>query len=637
MKRSGLRSRLLIAAVLPAVLVAIALATILADRQYRGLEDALRARARAEARQVASAAEFGVFSGSREALQALVRAAQTGDDDILAVTILDVRGIPLATSGSSTRPNRSIIGWEEEVANFGNVMIVSTPIRRSRLPVDDFYSGTESPVAKAEVDGFVILEMSRARLDAERDRQLAIDAVVALAGLLLATALALRIARGVTRPILHIGDVVERIGQGDLAARVEPDVAEVMPTLEKGINHMAQRIGLAQEYLVQQIAAATAELRERKDEAERANAAKTRFLAAASHDLRQPLHALGLFASRLAQVPNTPEAEPLVTNVNASVLALQDLLDTLLDISRLDAGLITPKPADFALGELLSRLKLEFAGSAQERQLELRIRDSDVWLNTDPQLLARILMNFVGNALRYTKRGGVLVACRRRHGKAVIEVWDTGIGIEARHLQEVFNEYVQLANPERNRAKGLGLGLAICDRLSQLLKLPIGVRSVLGRGSVFRIEVPLGHVRVESDVESAPAAASQLEGTLVIVENEASGTGMIELAKSWGCRAIRAMSVAEALQRCSDEGIVPDMAICDFRLADGGDGISAGFALRSRFGPLPVLLLTADIDDKLIVGAARRHFALLTKPVRPGKLRALVQQMLALAGSALDR
>lgn len=629
MKRRGLRARLLAAAVLPAVLVAVALATILADRQYRGLDEALRARARAEARQVAGAAEFGVFSGSREGLQALARAAQSSDADIRAVTILDVRGAPLASTGVSALPAAAAaIGRDEQVLTHGDVIVVSTPVRRSHLSVDDVYSGTEAPAGIGEVDGFVVLEMSRAGLDAERNRQLAIDAAVTLAGLLLAVLLALRIARGVTRPILHIGDVVERIGQGDLAARVAPDPAGVMPTLERGINHMAQRIGLAHEYLVQQIAAATAELRERKDEAERANAAKTRFLAAASHDLRQPLHALGLFASRLAQMAHTPEARPLVDKVNASVSALQDLLDALLDISRLDAGLIVRRPADFALADLFARLRLEFAGPAEARRLDLRFRAADVWLHTDAHLFRRILMNLISNALRYTTRGGVLVACRRRRGKALIEVWDTGIGIEPEHLQDVFSEYVQLDNPERNRAKGLGLGLSICERLAELLELPLGVRSVPGRGSVFRIEVPLGRARAP-DAAEIVASPAHIEGTVAIIEDDAGGSaGMVELVAGWGCRTIGAASVDALLRRCEAELRVPDMLICDFRLPDGGDGIAASQALRSRYGPLPVLLLTADPDDKLIVGAARRSFALLTKPVRPGKLRALVQQML---------
>jgi len=625
MKRRGLRARLLVAAVLPAVLVAIALATILADRHYRGLDEALRARARAEARQIAGAAEFGVFSGSREGLQALARAAQSGDADILAVTIFDVRGVVLASTGTSALNGTLTAGWDEQVVNHRGVTVVTTPVRRSRLPVDDIYSGSESAEAMGEIDGFVVLEMSRAGLDSARDRQIPIDAAVTLAGLLLATLLALRIARGVTRPILHIGDVVDRIAHGDLSARVEPDPAAVMPTLERGINHMAQRIGSAQEYLVQQIAAATAELRERKEEAERANAAKTRFLAAASHDLRQPLHALGLFASRLAQMPNTPEARPLVTKVNASIAALQDLLDALLDISRLDAGLVRSRPADFALAEVFARLRLEFVGPAEARRLDLRFRPTDVWLNTDAHLLGRILMNLISNALRYTPQGGVLVACRRRQGKAVIEVWDTGIGIEPEHVQEIFSEYVQLDNPERNRAKGLGLGLAICERLAELLRLPLGVRSVPGRGSVFRIEVPLGcaHALAAPEAVASPAA---IAGTVAIIEETAGAAGLLDLVAGWGCRTIGAAAVGQLIRRCDDAQLLPDMVICD---ASPADGIAAGQALRSRYGPIPVLLLTADVDDQFILGATRRDFALLTKPVRPGKLRALVQQLLA--------
>ena len=263
----GLRLRLLAAAVLPAVLVAVALAAILLDRQYRGLDEALQARARADARQLASAAEFGVFSGSREALQALARAAQAGDQDILAVAILDIHGQPLAKSGATALAAAPAVDQEEHVFRRGDTTVVATPIRRSRLSVDDIYSGAAPQDEPGQVDGFVVIEMSRRNLDVERNRQLLIGVGVALGGLLLGTALALRIALGVTRPILHIGDVVDRIGHGELSARVEPDPAGVMPGLEDGINAMAIRIGLAQEYLIQQIDAATAELRERKDEA----------------------------------------------------------------------------------------------------------------------------------------------------------------------------------------------------------------------------------------------------------------------------------------------------------------------------------------------------------------------------------
>ena len=318
-------------------------------------------------------------------------------------------------------------------------------------------------------------------------------------------------------------------------------------------------------------------------------------------------------------------------HIDASVQALQDLLDTLLDISRLDAGLVTPKPTDFPLADVFERLSLEYAGPAEEKSLALRVRPCGFWLRTDSRLLTRILMNFISNALRYTQRGGVLLASRRRGDNVRVEVWDTGMGIAPEHIHDVFGEYVQLGNPERNRTKGLGLGLAICDRLAQLLELPIGVRSTPGRGSVFWIEVPLGIAHMEAATEPAHAASgTHLAGTIVVIEDDTlAAASMIDLLGGWGCRAIGAASAVEALHRCDEAGAIPDMAICDYRLLGGEDGISAGLALRRRYGPMPVLLVSASADDRLIAGAARRNFSLLTKPVRPGKLRAVVQQMLA--------
>ncbi len=638
MRRPGIRVRMLAATVLPAILVALALSAILLDRQFRGLDDAMQARVRAEARQLASAAEFGVFAGNREALLALVRAAQASDQDIFAVTVLDAHGVPLVAAGASTLKVVPDITWEDQVSSSADTIVAVIPIRRTSLPVDDIYSGVDPREPSGLIDGFVVIEMSRRGLNAERNRQLMIGIGITLAGLLLATWLALRLARGMVRPVLHIGDVVERIGQGDMTARVATDPDGVMPSLEEGINALVKRIGITQEYLLGEIDAATAELRERKEEAERDNAAKTRFVAAASHDLRQPLQALGLFASRLAALPHAPEVRSLVDNLDASVQALQDLLDTVLDISRLDAGLVTSKPTNFPLEKLFRRMELEFAGPAQQRHVELRVRPSDLWLLTDPGLLERILMNFVSNALRYTATGGVLLACRRRRDHALIQVWDTGIGIPEDRVQEIFSEYVQLGNPERHHAKGLGLGLAICDRLAQLLRLPLGVRSVVGQGSVFWIEVPLGHPEAIAATENASAmAGSRIEGTVAVIEDVvADAASLMGLVAGWGCTAIGASSPAEAIALCEREGVTPDMVITDYRLPGSEDGISAGMLMRRRYGQIPVLLVSADTNERLVAGAARRRFAMLAKPVRPGKLRAIVQQMLAPDEAAQD-
>jgi signal transduction histidine kinase len=628
---------MLVAAILPAVLVAGALAAILLDRQYRSLDDALQARARAYARQLGSAAEFGIFAGNREALQLLARATQAGDADIVAVSILDLHGQPLAASGATTFTGTPAIGWEEQAFQKADVTVVLSPIRGARLLVDDLYSGGEE-VTSTSADGYVVIEMSRQRLNAERNRQLLIGTVIAIAGAMLGVWLALGIAGGVIRTILHIRDVVDRIGKGDLAARVKPDPAGVMPTLEAGINGMAERIGSAQDFLIQRIEEATAELRERKEEAERANAAKTRFVAAASHDLRQPLHALGLFVSRLAQLPHGPEVQPLVSHIDESVQALQDLLDTLLDVSRLDAGLVTAKPTDFPIGDLLSRLALESGGPAEEKGVSLRIRPSKLWLRTDPGLLMRIIMNFVANALRYTSHGGVLVACRRRGGNARLEVWDTGIGIPREHLDTVFCEYIQLANPERNKAKGLGLGLAICDKLAKLLGLRIGVRSVPGRGSVFWVDVPLGRAQEAGTPDPASSMPNiRIEGTVVVLEDVASSAAsMVGLVSGWGCQVIGAASAAEAIALCEAAGKTPDMVIAEYRLQENGDGLAAGVVLRERFRHPPLLLIGADVDDRLIGKAADLGFTLLIKPVRPGKLRAIVQQMLAPSRATIE-
>ncbi|HEX8987567.1 MAG TPA: ATP-binding protein [Rhodocyclaceae bacterium] len=629
MKMPGIRVRLLVATILPAVVVAVALAAILLDRQYRSLDEALQARARAYAHQLGSAAEFGVFAGNREALQALAQATQAGDPDIVAVAIFDIRGQRLAASGATplsagTDPRLRQTGSRSADTTFAVAPILSSQL----LAVDDLYSGVAPSQAAPPPDGYVLVEMSRVRLDAERNRQLFIGICVAIVGAMLAAWLALGIAGGVIRTILHVRDVVDRIGKGELGARVTPDPAEVMPTLETGINAMAERTERAQEFLVQQIDQATAELRRRNEEAERANAAKSRFVAAASHDLRQPLHALGLFVSRLAQLKHGPEVRPLVEHIDASVQSLQDLLDTLLDMSRLDAGLVNAKPADFAVAELLERLKLEYSGPMEEKGLALRVRPSNLWLHTDPGLLTRVLLNFAANALRYTARGGVLVACRRRSEKARLQVWDTGIGIAPEHLKDVFGEYVQLGNPERNNAKGLGLGLAICDRIARLLGLEIGVRSVPGRGSVFWIDVPLGQAQAKSEPEAAlPMPNVVIEGTVVVLENEAAGGhSMVGLLAGWGCLAVGAGSAAEAAALCDEGGMTPEMIIAEYRLP-GESGVSAALALRQRYGPLPVVII--GNDDALIAGAERRGFTLLNKPVRPGKLRAIVQQTLA--------
>lgn len=610
------RSRILIAALLPAILVAVALAGVLLERQYRSLDDAMQARARAEARQLASAAEFGVFANSLETLNLLTRSVRAGDPDIVAVTIRDTAGLPLAASGVSALTMRPALRDEESVFQHGMLTVVIAPIRRPKLPVDDVYSWESRAVPVPDIEGFVILEMSRKSLETERSRQMALGAFVAAAGLGLAAWLAARIALGVMRPIFRISDVVNRIGRGDLSARVESDARGAMPGLEAGINGMAERLGRAQEHLVSQIEAATGALRQRTDEAERANMAKMRFLAAASHDLRQPIHAQGLFLDVLSRTELDAVQRDLVAKMAASVDASAEMLNTLLDFSRIEAGVVEPQVRPFRLQPLLDKIDAEFGPLAVAKGLVFRTREAGAAVQSDPALVELVTRNLVSNAIRYTERGGVLVACRRRGEAVWLEVWDTGIGIAPEQQQEVFREFHQLGNPERDRHKGLGLGLAIADGLTRTLGHRLWLESVPGRGSVFRLALPLAQSTfVDDRVEAIGGATSSIHArVLVIDDDETVREGMARLLEDWGCTCVAVETIEEALAAARRQR--PDVVISDYRLREQRTGSEAIAALRAELGAdLPALLVTGDTAPERLRESAAANVPLLHKPV----------------------
>jgi two-component system, sensor histidine kinase len=269
-----------------------------------------------------------------------------------------------------------------------------------------------------------------------------------------------------------------------------PPTGEV-GALATGVNDMAEALQAHRGELEKRIREATADLAAKKDMAERANQAKSRFFAAASHDLRQPLHALSLFVAALKARNQQPETQTLIDNIEASTAAMELLFNALLDISRLDAGAIEAHPVHFPLHKLLLDLEQQFGALAADKQLRLRFRPCDVTLYSDPLLIERILVNLIANAIRYTDDGGVLVACRRRGRMVRISVIDTGRGIPPDQQESVFQEFVQLHNPARDRSKGLGLGLAIVSRLGRLLGHRVDLRSRPGHGSMFSIDVPL--------------------------------------------------------------------------------------------------------------------------------------------------
>ncbi|HYH22786.1 MAG TPA: MASE3 domain-containing protein [Azospirillum sp.] len=362
--------------------------------------------------------------------------------------------------------------------------------------------------------------------------------------------------------------------------------------------------------------------------AERANAAKTRFLAAASHDLRQPVQALLLFAHALYGRLDGHPARALVDTMRQALDALKTLLDGLLDISKLEAGVVVPKVQPFAVATLLDQLEAEYAPRMAEKGLRLRVVRSSAWVDSDPTLLLRILRNILENALRYTQSGGVLLGCRRGPGggRLRLVVADTGPGIPRDRLDDIFEEFVQIANAERDRAQGLGLGLAIVKRLANLLDHPVDVRTAPGRGACFTVAAPLARPPRATAPAGRTAEAPPEHGFAVVIDDEAIILdGMRALLESWGFDVETAVSADEALRVIAARRRPPDVLISDYRLGGGRTGVEAIRAVRGAWGAaVPSILLTGDTGPDRLLEAQRSGVDVLHKPVTPGQLRTLI-------------
>ncbi|MEH2522082.1 signal transduction histidine kinase [Bradyrhizobium sp. AZCC 1610] len=371
---------------------------------------------------------------------------------------------------------------------------------------------------------------------------------------------------------------------------------------------------------------------ERTQELELANAAKSRFLAMASHDLRQPLHALGLFIAQLRTPLRSGERTRTIELVDATRKEMDEMFNSLLDMSRLDAGILTPKLTEFPIARLLQKIETTFDQATLAKGLRLRVRRSDSWVRSDAMLLERILFNLVSNAVRYTLRGGIIVGCRRRGEMLRIEVWDSGPGIPEDQKQNIFGEFFQLAAPERYRYGGLGLGLAIVDRLRLLLNHQIDLASTVGRGSRFAILVPMADECVTSTepVDSPHPVAFAVEGRVILVIADApivqEGTG--GLLGKWGYSVLTAGSDEAALIQLAERQQRPDLIISDYHLASGKTGIRAIEQINAAFGSsIPAILISGDTAPEPLRDAKDRGYVLLHKPVDPMRLRAVMQEL----------
>ena len=387
-----------------------------------------------------------------------------------------------------------------------------------------------------------------------------------------------------------------------------------------------QRLQQLNDELEQRVAARTDELIEARDAAEAANRSKDKYLAAASHDLLQPLNAARLLISTLRERP-LPDAEHvLVERTHQALEGAEDLLTDLLDISRLDQAAVRPDVAVYRLDELFAPLISEFRSVADAAGLKFHARVADYAVSTDLRLLTRILRNFLSNACRYTDEGRVLLGARRRGEHLRLEVWDSGRGIAQDRLQAIFLEFNQLDVGRAADRKGVGLGLAIVERIAKILGYRIEVRSWPGRGSVFSIEVPLGQALPPP---LQPTAGNPLPGRrLLVLDNEVSILeSMGALLGQWGCEVVTATDQQGALQAL--EGRAPELILADFHLDHGVVGCEVVRQLREHYASaIPAVIITADRSDQCRRSLRKLGAPLLNKPVKPGKLRAVLSQLL---------
>jgi two-component system CheB/CheR fusion protein len=371
--------------------------------------------------------------------------------------------------------------------------------------------------------------------------------------------------------------------------------------------------------------------------AEQANLGKSRFLAAASHDLRQPLQTLSLLQGILAKKLKDPDALKLIAKLDDTLGAMSGMLNALLDINQLEAGIVHPEIVDFPVNELLERLRTEFGYHTHASGLDWRVVPSRRTVRSDPKLLEQMIRNLLSNAVKYTKRGKVLLGCRRRGDKLRIEVADTGIGIPEGQLRAIFEEFNQLENPARERSRGLGLGLAIVQRLGVLLEHSVGVRSRPALGSIFTVEVPLGRgASAASSRAIEPAAHRHRNGAILIVEDDPTMREMLVLL--FADESYRTYSAAvgpEALTMVTQGRARPDIVIADYNLPGGLNGLQVAAGVRKTLRrEIPVVILTGDISTGTLREIARNDCVQRNKPVKAEELTHLIGSLLAERRSA---
>lgn len=474
------------------------------------------------------------------------------------------------------------------------------------------------------LDWVVFVELPETEADEPLYATVKRSIFIGIAGLFFTCLAALLLASRMVVPIQALAHGAARIGAGALDHRIDISTGDELEALGAQFNDMAVRLEASYSTLERKVGERTREL-------QAANLSKSRFLAVASHDLRQPLHALNLLVAQLRSEPDRNERDRLAALVGTTVANINELFNALLDISKLEAGALSPSISAFRAGSVLARIEAHFGPAARDKGLHFAVVPSSQWVSSDPILLERILINLVSNAVRYTSQGGIVVGCRAHCGRLRIDVCDTGVGIPAEQQGSIFTEFYR-GSSSSMAGEGLGLGLAIVERLCALLGHPIELVSAPGKGSRFSITLPLAQPAAD-DIEPARAAAPGRDPLahrlcVVIDDDELILEATSRLFRSWGCDVVAVASPQAALLEL--DGRRPDLIVSDYRLRHGGNGLDAIGAIRAAAGlEVPAFIVSGDLAAELDATVRGHDMQLLHKPLSPMALRAMATRLVA--------
>lgn len=659
MKQYSIRQQVAALTLIPLLLMAISIESYLMYDRFKHMDEVLLEKGELIAHQLAASSEYGVFSNNRMFLSDIAKGALL-QPDVRGVVVLNSASEILANIGKlSTNLNGEAVSrilaenyhvrqlYSVSIEEMDKAIALQPPENRGKqviwlyhaiLPVQISFDNSKITAAIKPV-GAVIVEISMLRNEQLKSRMLWVTLLATTLFLLLASYLIYLASRSITHPIQKLSEAVDEIGAGKLDTRVclETRVRE-LSTLAHGLNETTENLQHERAGLQLRIDEATQALIEKKEEAERANHNKSHFLAAASHDLRQPLHALVLYVAELQRKLSGTDQQRLVEQIVQAIDVYSELLNALLDISKLDAGVIVPQIRTFSMDAMLQRISADYQIFAKDKNIRLVVRQCNYSVISDPLLLERILINLISNAIRYTyQNGSVMVACRRRGNFLRIEVRDNGIGISKHDQTNIFREFFQLKQTHLDNTNGLGLGLAIVERMVKLLGSCIELRSAPGKGAMFALEVPLA-LRSDSVVTAAPALLDQCPAPsgspfsgrklLVVEDDPAVLSGTANLLLSWNFLVSTAASI-EQVEKLIHNGEKWDLIISDYQLENNTNGIEViASARRHQKQAVPCILVTGDASQKVTLLASNNGYPLVYKPIKPAKLRSLIMHLL---------